>query len=272
MRLTPVLALCLVAACAPIEEAPVAPQEVTFRASDFAFSGPDTIAPGMTRLTMINDGPAVHHLILARIDDGHTLDELYQFVAANPDTEPEWVTYYGAANAVATGDNTGSTVYLPEGQYVVLCFLIDGDGMSHLAKGMSRGLVVSGTPVDAPPPVATEKIEMSDFSFQMPTLTPGTHTFHMTNSGAQVHEGQLVRLDEGVTVEQFLASLAPGATTPPPGKFLGGSGAISNGVENWWTVDLEPGEYLILCFVPDLTSRAPHFVMGMLTQFTVAAS
>src|SRR5690606_17439116 len=121
MRLTPVLALCLVAACAPIEEAPVAPQEVTFRASDFAFSGPDTIAPGMTRLTMSNDGPALHPLILARIDDGHTLDELYQFVAANPDTEPEWVTYYGAANAVATGDNTGSTVYLPEGQYVVLC-------------------------------------------------------------------------------------------------------------------------------------------------------
>jgi hypothetical protein len=272
MRPTPVLALCLVAACAPIDEAPVAPQEVTFRASDFAFTGPDTIAPGMTRITMVNDGPTEHHLILIRIDDDHTLQELYEFAAANPNAEPEWITFYGAANAVSTGGSTGSTVYLPEGQYVAVCFIVDTDGVSHLAKGMSRGLVVTGTPVDAPPPVASGKIEMSDFTYQLPTLTAGTHTFQMTNAGAQTHEAQLVRLDDGVTPEQFLASFAPGATTPPPGKFLGGSGAISAGVENWWTVDLEPGQYIILCFVPDTNSHAPHFVMGMVAQFKVAAS
>src|SRR5690606_12306046 len=75
MRLPTLVVLCMATACAPIDEAPeapVAPQEVTFTATDFAYTGPDTIAPGMTRMTMVNDGPQGHHLILIRIDDGHT--------------------------------------------------------------------------------------------------------------------------------------------------------------------------------------------------------
>lgn len=265
--------LFLVAACAAPDEAPKAPQEVTYIGSDFAFTGPDTIAPGMTTFRFVNEGQQEHHLILIRVHEGHTLQELNEFMAANPHGVPDFVSFVGAANSVQNGGVTGSTIDLAEGQYVMACFIPDpADGMEHLAKGMLRELVVTGPRNDAPPPVAVGTIRMHDFSYDFPVLTAGTHTFHMVNDGPQVHEAQLVRLNDGVTAEEFMASLVPGATEPPPAAMLGGSGALSPGAENWWTVALEAGNYLFLCFVPDNDGSGPHIMKGMIKGFSIEAA
>jgi hypothetical protein len=120
--------------------------------------------------------------------------------------------------------------------------------------------------------VAVAEIRLSDFTYALPALTAGTHTFKVVNAGPQPHEAQLIRLNDGVTMEQYLAAMAPGATAPPPGTDLGGSGAISQGIDNWWTVTLAPGNYLVVCFVPDPADGKPHVMKGMVQQFTVAAS
>ena len=78
--------------------------------------------------------------------------------------------------------------------------------------------------------------------------------------------------NDGVTMEQYMAAMAPGATAPPPGTDLGGSGAISQGIENWWTVTLAPGNYIVVCFVPDPADGAPHAMKGMVQQFAVTAT
>ncbi len=79
-----------------------------------------------------------------------------------------------------------------------------------------------------------------------------------------------MRLNDGTTPQQFLAALAPGAAGPPPGAFLGGPGALSMGEGDYWTVTLKSGTYLLLCFVPDAASGAPHFVMGMIREVKVS--
>jgi hypothetical protein len=35
------------------------------------------------------------------------------------------------------------------------------------------------------------------------------------------------------------------------------------------TLDLQPGEYVGLCFIPDPASGAPHVHLGMIAAFTV---
>jgi hypothetical protein len=40
-------------------------------------------------------------------------------------------------------------------------------------------------------------------------------------------------------------------------------------VENTIEVNLEPGEYGLICFVPDAKDGKPHIAHGMVTQFTV---
>ncbi len=274
MLLRPVALLALLAACAtppaddPVE--PAAPQELTLTASDFAFTGPDTIAPGLTRVSLVNTGSEPHHVIIGRLGAGKTLADLQAFMAENPNAEPDFLTWLGGGGMILPGSTSAATSDLPAGDYVLFCFIPSPDGIPHLAKGMIRPLTVSGTPVVADAPTHDATIELNEFGFVVPDLTAGTHTLRIENTGAQTHEIALVRLDEGATMESYLAGVQPGATTPPPGQPIGGNGAISPGLANFMTVDLAPGRYLLLCWVPDPADGVPHVMKGMVTEVVIS--
>ncbi len=256
---------------APGADAPVAqPQLVTITATDFAFAAPDTITPGMTTFRLVNSGAQEHHVIMARLDSGKTLADVQAALAANPNGEPAWFRLHGVASSVVAGSETGSTVNLPEGRYVLLCFIPDtADGAPHMMKGMVREMIATGVPNTAPAPTATAEIRMKDFDFVLPAMTAGAHTFKVVNDGPAPHEIQLVKLADGATAESYAASLAPGYAGTPQGHSHGGGGAIAPGLEQWWTTTLEAGNYVVTCFVPDASGK-PHLVLGMLKPFTVA--
>lgn len=267
--------LAALAACAPKPGAApaAAPQEVTFVATEFAFTGPDTIAPGFTTVHLVNQGTQDHHLILGRLDDGKTLQDLMTFVKEHPSAEPPYLSWRGAANAVATGGSDGATVDLPAGSYVAICFIPDPtDRRAHLTKGMIKEVTVAGTPHVAQAPEAHGEIRLKDFAFELPALAAGTHTFHVINDGPQTHELQLIRLNDGATSQDYLAAMGPDAKGPPPGVMLGGPGAYSRGLDGYWTVTLTPGSYVFLCFVPDPASGMPHMMKGMVREFTIPAT
>ena len=260
--------LLLLAACSRSARAP---QEVSFTAQEFAFSGPDSIAPGVTRITLVNGGTQPHHLIFGRVDEGKTVADVMAGLKANPQAAPLFLSYRGASNIILPGDSSSSVSDLPAGHYLLICFVPDpADNTMHAMKGMTRELVVAGQRHEAPLPTADAEIRLSDFAFTSGEIAAGTHTFHVVNDGPQIHEIQLVRLNDGATTEQFLAGLAPGAAGPPPGAFLGGPGALSKGESDYWTVTLKPGRYIFLCFVPDTASGAPHFAKGMVRELTVS--
>jgi hypothetical protein len=274
-RFAPALILGL-AACAPKSETPPAatPQVVAITTKDFAFSAPDTIAPGFTTFRVTNEGPQDHHVILGRLEQGKTLQDLMAYMKENPNAEPPFLTWRGAAGALAAGQTVdGATVDLPAGNYVLMCFVLDpADHMPHLLKGMMREIVVAGTPVNAAAPMAHAEIRLKDFAFEAPQLTAGTHVFHVVNDGPQTHEIQLIRLNEGASVQDFMAALAPDAKSPPPGVMMGGPGAYSVGLDAYWTTTLTPGHYIFVCFVPDVASGMPHLMKGMVHEFTIAAN
>ncbi len=264
-RYTP--SLLLLAACG---RTPATPQDITFTATEFRFAGPDSIAPGVTRIRLVNRGTQAHHLILARLDDGKTLEDVQAALQKDPNGVPPFLSFRGGANMVGPGDSSASVNDLPAGHYLLFCFVPDpADGKPHFAKGMTRQIVAAGPRHEAPLPTADAEVRLNDFTFVTGELTAGTHTLHVVNDGPQVHEIQLVRLNEAATAQQFLAGMAPGAAGPPPGKFLGGPGALSTGEGNYWTVTLAPGKYLFLCFVPDAATGVPHFARGMVRELTV---
>src|SRR5512146_625023 len=78
------LALAFLAACAPKHEPTVALEAATYTASEFAFAGPDSLAPGLTTVRFVNGGKMQHHLMLARLDSGKTMADLQAFMQANP--------------------------------------------------------------------------------------------------------------------------------------------------------------------------------------------
>lgn len=269
----------LAAACAPADQPttdlPATPQEVTYTASDFSYTGPDTIAPGLTTFRMVNNGAQEHHIILGHLADGKTMADLLAAFQADPNSEPAFLTFVGGAGAGMATTSTSATQDLAPGRYVLICFLPDAsDNMvPHFVKGMIKEIVVSGTRHEAAAPAATVEVGMNEFGFTAPdSLVAGSHTFRVSNAGVQTHEVALVKLNDGATMEQFLAALAPGSTTPPPGVPLGGNGALSPHGANFFTASLEPGNYLLVCFVPDPADGTPHIVKGMVKPLTITVS
>jgi len=266
-----VLAACAKPADAPPEPTPPppGPQVVTFVATDFVFTGPDTIAPGATTIKLVNTGLQEHHLILGQLDSGKTMQDVLDLMAKEPNAEPAWLVWRGGASAIAAGDSTSGTSDLPAGRYLAFCFLPDpSDKKPHLMKGMIKEIIVTGTPHDGVMPEADGEIRMSEFGFAPTVLTAGPHVLRVINDGKQPHEVVLVRLADGATAESYVAALTAGKG-PPPGVPLGGSGALSAGLSNLWSVTLAAGNYLLVCFIPDPADGVPHFVKGMVQTLTV---
>jgi hypothetical protein len=107
-----------------------------------------------------------------------------------------------------------------------------------------------------------------DFKFDAPDVIPAGRTeFRFLNKGPSLHHMAILKLSGGKTVDDLNAALSkPG---PPPSwvKEVGGPNAAAPGLESNATVNLEPGNYALICFV-DL-GGPPHFVKGMVRALRV---
>jgi plastocyanin len=261
------------APAARFAEAPAAsaaaPREVVVRTRDFAFDAPDTLQSGLTTFRLVNEGPDLHHVQLVRIEEGHTFDELMQH-AASGGPPPKWAVEVGGPNPPAHGQQSNATLDLKPGSYALLCVIPTAAGELHVAKGMVKPLTVvpaSGPPAALPP--ADVVMVLNDYSFMStPEITSGRHTIRFENQAAQPHEVVIAKLAPGKTAQDMLVFLEKREGTPP-GTLVGGVTGIARGEVNQATIDFEPGEYALICFVPDAGDGRPHFMHGMVRQITV---
>ena len=79
----------------------------------------------------------------------------------------------------------------------------------------------------------------------------------------------VVQLAPRATVDAFLDAFQPGVATLPAGQPVGGMVGLEPGGEGFFTIDFVRGQYGLICFLPDLVQRAPHFTRGMLLDVTV---
>lgn len=113
----------------------------------------------------------------------------------------------------------------------------------------------------------------ADFAYGIPASIPaGQQLWKVVNEGAQPHEMLLAQLTPGATAMDFaMAAFDPAASGPPPGQPIGGLQAIMPGSSAWLELDLAPGTYAAICFVPDPESGQPHLARGMISEYTVEA-
>lgn len=290
-----ILATGLVAGCAgeqgeqgqqEVAEAPQIP-EVALTARDYNFVIPDTVPGGLVRFHFVNEGQENHHAQFIKLNEGVSraqFDSVFGAVMEAVPTEGEVAfmrlldiaTMAGGPSVVAPGGSMDVTLELAAGEYVLACFVPSPDGVPHIAKGMRRWLTVTSPPAESPePPVVAGVVDMADFAFAtMPSIDSGRVTLEVTNSGQEPHEMTVVRL-EGVTLEQVLPMLAGPPPSeppagPPPFRFMGGLQGIMPGARGWVTLDLPPGDYALVCFIPSPANGGqPHVALGMARPFTV---
>lgn len=112
----------------------------------------------------------------------------------------------------------------------------------------------------APAPVAPNMVHVTatEYAFKAPdTLPSGVTTFHLMNEGKEAHHAVLLKMPLADFQKANLAG------PPPPNLvMLGGPNAAPPGGTAEATVDLTPGSYTIVCFIPAPDGK-PHLMKGM---------
>jgi hypothetical protein len=246
-------------------------------AKDFAFDAPDSVTSGWTTFKLMNDGPGYHHIEFVRVDSGETIQDLVpalDAMLAGKGPPPAWLLMMAGPNVPNPGAESEATVNLTPGSYAILCLVDLPGGVMHFDKGMIRALKVTPAATPAPEPNADVTVTLADYSFTIQgPLTAGAHTFKIVNKGPQPHEVEISRFAEGKTMKdlgEFMTAAYSGkASGPPPASPVGGVSGGIPGQVSYFTSNLAPGKYVMLCFISDLKDHKTHLEHGMVKEFEV---
>lgn len=101
-------------------------------------------------------------------------------------------------------------------------------------------------------------------------ISPGKHTLHVKNIGSMLHEVVIFKLKEGTDATDFKSVISAGGSLRKVGKMKGNMPPIAFGTTGRVTATFDAGNYLLLCFQVDMKSGQPHFMIGMLHEFSVS--
>lgn len=248
--------------------------EVVVTAHDFAYDGPDSILSGFTTVTLSNEGQAEDELFIVKLNEGTDLGALPAALEkARQGDEAEFLSLgapMGGTLATPPGSSTSVTLELTPGRYALMSSSGDDQG-SFAARGMLRELTVTEENNGASAPQVDAVVPMADFAFALPgDLEAGPQTWEVKNAGQQPHFLALAKLAPGKTVADLNAWMAAGQQGEPPAQLLpAGTNVMAPGVSNHITLDLEPGDYVAVCFATDPATHKSHAELGMMNAFSV---
>jgi hypothetical protein len=279
MLLTQVLLVTLITACRPIQVAPANPvpdshtmPAVTIAVSDQGVTAPSELPAGVVSVTFQNntsspasEGQCGGIVDLIRLAEGATAAD-FMAVLETGGFDPAVATALGGSCA-SSGQSSHAIYDLEPGNYVGL--IMAGEGPPQLAE-----FTVKAGDNGAVAPQAEVTAQLVDFSFVLPDeIKAGPRLWAISNQGSQWHHLSIVRLNEGVTIDQILemmmAETEPAG--PPPAQEMALWEVMSPGVTAWTTIDLPAGAYYVLCFLPDLSANPPmvHASKGMVRLLKV---
>jgi len=252
---------------------------------------PTELEAGRYHVILENQGEVDIDLEFYQLPEGITIEDLEAFFAEVAEAEgPEFAVpdffYDMVFNGGATSfpGETGEVVLdLVPGEWVVN--LLTSDPETDEQTDSLQTLTVTGEMPEIADPANAVDIEMAEMYFNVPdTIAAGPQIWHVFNSGFQIHHLILSSVPEGTTKED-VAELAAAFAGPPASPEAGATPVMpalsfedvqdvfytllfSNEMSNWYELDLEPGTYAMICFMPD-PSGVSHVMLGMIEVFTI---
>lgn len=266
--------------------------ELTIRLTDERIEAPAEVPAGLTVLIeeQASDGPG--HAFVFRIPDDVSDAEISEALQGPSVAEdaPEWFwrsTFLGNGDRAALDRPAIALVDLQPGRYIA--------GDPYRPASQYARFDVTG---DAPAtPAATDNLtadvtaELFEMGFTMPEeIAAGRQLWEVSNSGAMLHEIAIFPVPSGATAEQVQAAISAEleaefggdpatarATIDALGpawvdwssNLVAGVGVLSPQGVTLAQIDLEPGIYGAICYIPEPNSMIPHVMLGMTDVFIV---
>ena len=146
--------------------------------------------------------------------------------------------------------------------------------VTTVAVALAAGLAPISTAVAQAGPRVVQ-VRAVDYAFEAPKSIPaGTTTFVLQNVGREIHHLWIVKLEAGKTPEQFTAAMKTWGSAlrmPPWAVDVGGPNSAASGEKAEGTMTLEPGTYMLVCWVPSPDGML-HVMKGMIKPLTVTAT
>ena len=253
--------------------------DVAYTFAGDALEGPETLEAGYHTFTFQNDGDTGVEFRIGQLKGDATVEDV---VTAGQNVDAAFENGGDPAAAlrtlVSTVDFWGGSFAEPGQASTVGIPLTKGNYAVIAAYGEEKKVDVTTTlevtsGEATPAPQAEVTVEMVDFAFAIPgDLEPGKQTWEFVNTGKQAHHASILRIKEGKTMEDVM-SFAETFEGEDPTDEVAHIDLLSPGSSNFVTLDLTPGSYVTLCFVPDYAKGgdgAPHMAHGMMQSFTVA--
>lgn len=115
----------------------------------------------------------------------------------------------------------------------------------------------------------------AEFSYDSGGVTEvpaGRVVVNLSNSGELEHQATIVRFKDGKSFADLAAMGEDIAQLDDIVDTFGGPNGAEPGASVVTTVELEPGSYTFMCFIPDQADAQPHVAKGQLLPFEVTES
>jgi hypothetical protein len=278
----------------------VSAQEATPAASDSLLAGlgypeilvtsdgtshdfPTEVEAGRYRIVLENTGDVEVDIEIVQLPEGVTPDDV-NAAFAEAEESPVFVppdffydmTWNGGVWAFP-GETRDVVLDLAPGEWYAAFTTYDAETGEEVDRSETM-VTVTGEMPELGEPEGIE-IGMIEMDFVVPdTMEAGPQIWNVVNNGLQVHHLVLLGVPDGTTEDDVMelamsegppASPEAGATPVEPALSFEEvtdewfTLLISNGQFNLNEVDLEPGTYAMICFMPD-PSGTPHVMLGMI--------
>jgi hypothetical protein len=246
---------------------------------------PAEVAAGRYRIVLENTGDVEVDLEIVQLPEGITPDDVnaaFEEAEESPMfVPPDFfydMTWNGGVWALP-GETRDAVLDLPPGEWYVAFSTWDVETGDEVASDETM-FTVTGEMPELGEPEGIE-IGLIDMDFTVPaTFEAGPQIWRVQNNGRQIHHLVMLGVPDGTTEEEVMDLAAMFAAGPPASPEAGASPAampalnpeevtdeyftllFSHNQFNLYEVDLEPGTYAMVCFMPD-PSGTPHVMLGM---------
>lgn len=254
---------------------------------------PAELEAGRYHVIFHNEGDVEIDLEAYQLPEGMTNDELLalfdeMFAGPTPEVPDVFfdIVFNGGLSTFA--GETGEVVLdLTPGEWVFNLYSYDEE--SGEDSNVSTNVNVTGEMPELEDPDGVVEIGMGEMYFEVPEgVETGPQIWKVVSEGEQPHHLILSSVPEGTTVEQVIelaSSFYSPPATPAASPVAAASPvepalsfedvvdvfytpALSGGQFNMYALDLEPGTYAMICFLP-APDGTPHVMLGMVEVFVV---
>jgi hypothetical protein len=233
-------------------------------------TGVKELPAGPVTVEFANDAPQPHELQMIRVDGDHSIEEVLEVISSEGEPIPGWIHGAGGVGSVAPGQTSTSTQVLESGRHFLIAQLAaEGEeppvtAELEVSDGQARGKL----------PEASARIDAFEYGFRPEGLKPGRQEVEFNNTGGELHHVQAFPLRPGASLDEakeFFESEEPPEGEEPPLDFEGAAGTpvLDGGTKQVLEMELRPGKYALVCFIPDRSGGKPHLDKGMIDEVEV---